>query len=348
MIASWLCSLGLVQQKAKTFSIETGKTSKEISIGHSYMITAQGLSQYRKVLGISSLKRISKNLCWEMFATKGNDRDYIRTHRALIIKILNSSKKHITIQYLQSKLLSDYKMQVSCDTIEDDIKGFINIGISIKINRKGCRLKDSINSFVIPIANATSAPSEFLQEKEKIRSLLTVLPHHYLSLLDLAFDSKQNRLFEIATMNLLIDECGFNGIVLGGARKPDGIIYTLGLSKDYGVIIDTKAYSQGYSLPISQADEMSRYIRENSHRKIEINKNEWWKNFPDNIIQFYFMFVSGKFNGNIVQKLERITASTNVFGNALTITNLLIFANECKESKVSLKDFAIRYFKANN
>ncbi|MDR3244535.1 MAG: hypothetical protein LBT79_07275 [Elusimicrobiota bacterium] len=339
MIASWLQSLGLVEQKAKIFLI----INKEVSIGHAYIITAKGLSQYRKILGISSSKKISKNLCWEMFATKGNDRDYIRTRRACIIKILNNSKQNIAIQNIQSKLLNDYQIQAACDTIEDDIKGFINIGISIQINRKGYYLKDTINSFIIPIIDTASAPSEFLQEKEKIRSLLTVLPHHYLSLLDLAFDSKQNRQFEAAAMDLLIDECGFKGALLGGSRKPDGVIYTDCLSKDYGVIIDTKAYSQGYNLPISQADEMSRYIRENAQRKTEINKNEWWLNFPKDLLEFYFMFISGKFIGNIEQKLKRIVASTNTQGNAAAVKDLLVFANDFKEKKVSLKDFASKY-----
>ena len=49
----------------------------------------------------------------------------------------------------------------------------------------------------------------------------------------------------------MINECKYSGLHLGGGRKPDGIIYT----QKYGVIIDTKAYSGGYNLPISQSDE---------------------------------------------------------------------------------------------
>jgi hypothetical protein len=348
MIASWLVFLGLVKQKPKSFLVKTNKnTDKEIFIGHAYEITAQGLSCYRKMLGTSSSKQMSKNLCWEIFATKGNDRDYIRTRRAHIIKILDSTTNYIETKHIQSKLFNDYKIQATCDTIDDDIRGFVNIGIFIQTNTKGYRLKDEINPFIIPVINTAVFASQFLQEKEKLRSLLTVLPHHYLSLFDLAFDSKQNRQFEIATMDLLINECGFKGIILGGSRKPDGLIYTLNLSKDYGVIIDTKAYRQGYNLPISQADKMSRYVMENIQREIKINKSQWWKSFPITIDTFYFMFVSGKFNGNIVEKIERIKASTNVIGNAVTVSNLLIFANNFKTNNVTLKDFEITYFGTN-
>ena len=81
--------------------------------------------------------------------------------------------------------------------------------------------------------------------------------------MDLAYDSKQNRLFEMKVIELLTEECGFQGLHLGGSRRPDGVLYTAGLTDNYGIILDTKAYSSGYSLPIAQADEMERYVREN-------------------------------------------------------------------------------------
>ena len=112
---------------------------------------------------------------------------------------------------------------------------------------------------------------------------------------------------------------------------------------NYGVIIDTKAYSNGYNLPISQVDEMVRYVEENNKREKERNSNEWWKEFGDNINKFYFSFISGKFIGNIEEKLQRITIFTNVYGNAMTIITLLYLANEIKANRLKNME-VVKYF----
>ena len=65
----------------------------------------------------------------------------------------------------------------------------------------------------------------------------------------------------------------------GWKPQPDGVLYTAGLTDNYGIILDTKAYSSGYSLPIAQADEMERYVRENQTRDELVNPNQWWENF---------------------------------------------------------------------
>jgi len=203
-------------------------------------------------------------------------------------------------------------------------------------------LNDEINDFVIPIIE-NSEKSEFTIEKDTLREKLDVLSHEYLSLVDLAYDSNQNRLFEMKTIELLIKECNYKGIHLGGSRKPDGIIYTDNDFNNYGVIIDTKAYSNGYNLPISQVDEMVRYVEENNKREKERNNNEWWKEFDGNIDTFYFSFISGRFIGNIEEKLQRITIFTNVYGNAITIATLLYIANEIKANRLNNMD-VVKYF----
>ena len=130
-----------------------------------------------------------------------------------------------------------------------------------------------INDFIIPLPQSL-AKSDLAGTKEEVREKLLNLSHEYLALIDLAYDSKQNRLFEMKTLDLLTEECNYQGLHLGGSRKPDGIIYTSENKCKYGVIIDTKAYSKGYNLPISQDDEMERYIGENQTRNeklIQIN-----------------------------------------------------------------------------
>lgn len=189
---------------------------------------------------------------------------------------------------------------------------------------------DKIKDFTIPLSQSL-AKSDLTEIKEKLREKMLNLSHEYLALIDLAYDSKQNRLFEMKTLALLTEECGYQGLHLGGSRKPDGVIYTKNTNDcKYGVIIDTKAYSKGYNLPISQADEMERYIGENQTRNEKINPNQWWKSFPDDIREFYFMFVSGHFVGNVNSQIERISRNKSVKGTAISINNLLLCAEAYK------------------
>ena len=341
MIAKWLSKLGLLVQVSKEVELNIGGKNYKEKIGQSYMITAKGIQSLNKVNGRSRHKRISKNISWEMLATKGTDRNYIRTRRALIIKSLIECKSGLTLEEIRDRLEIQTISELFT-VVKDDIDGLINIGLNIEKIGEKYYFNDEINDFIIPIIE-NSEKSEFTQEKDNLREKLDTLSHEYLSLVDLAFDSQQNRLFEMKTVELLTKECNYKGVHLGGSRKPDGIIYTENSTDNYGVIIDTKAYSNGYNLPISQVDEMVRYVEENNKREKERNSNEWWKEFGDNINKFYFSFISGKFIGNIEEKLQRITIFTNVYGNAMTIITLLYLANEIKANRLKTME-VVKYF----
>lgn len=341
MIAKWLSKLGLLVQVAKEVELSiAGKNYKE-KISQSYMITAKGIQSLNKANGRSRHKRISKNISWEMLATKGTDRNYIRTRRALIMKALIECKRGLTVEEIRDRLEIQAISEL-LTVVKDDLDGLINIGLNIEKIGEKYYFNDEINDFIIPIIE-NSEKSEFTQEKDNLREKLDTLSHEYLSLVDLAFDSQQNRLFEMKTVELLTKECNYKGVYLGGSRKPDGIIYTENSTDNYGVIIDTKAYSNGYNLPISQVDEMVRYVEENNKREKERNSNEWWKEFGENIDKFYFSFISGKFIGNIEEKLQRITIFTNVYGNAMTIITLLYLANEIKANRLKNME-VVKYF----
>ena len=341
MIAKWLSKLGLLVQVAKEVELNIGGKNYKEKIGQSYMITAKGIQSLNKVNGRSRHKRISKNISWEMLATKGTDRNYIRTRRALIIKSLIECKSGLTLEKIRDRLEIQTISELFT-VVKDDIDGLINIGLNIEKIGEKYYFNDEINDFIIPIIE-NSEKSEFTQEKDNLREKLDTLSHEYLSLVDLVFDSQQNRLLEMKTVELLTKECNYKGVHLGGSRKPDGIIYTENSTDNYGVIIDTKAYSNGYNLPISQVDEMVRYVEENNKREKERNSNEWWKEFGDNINKFYFSFISGKFIGNIEEKLQRITIFTNVYGNAMTIITLLYLANEIKANRLKTME-VVKYF----
>lgn len=339
MIAKWLAKLELIKQITKEVTVQIGSNTYTENIGQSYVITAKGIKALNKARGKSKFKRIAKNISWEMLATKGIDRDYIRTRRAYIIKILAESKNGITLEEIRDRLELIYMTSELFTVVRDDIEGLINIGLNISIKNGKYYFDDKINDFIIPrIKDEANEKSEITIKKDELREKLDILSHEYLSLIDLSFDSKQNRLFEMKVIELLTKECKYEGLHLGGSRKPDGIIYTSKLQDNYGVIIDTKAYSKGYDLPISQVDEMARYVEENNKRNKERNPNEWWNNFSKEINEFYFAFISGEFKGSINEKLNRITIATNRNGVAIAIISLIKLANEIKAKRMNLEE----------
>lgn len=337
MISKWLTKMGLLNQVPKVITVQIGTDTYTASIGQAYVITAKGIKALNKARGKSKYKRIAKNISWEMFATKGGDRDYIRTRRSYILKILVDNKNGITLEEIRDILELQYMTSELFTVVRDDIEGLINIGLNINIVNNKYFFDDEINDFVIPrIKDENNEKSEITIKKDTLRETLDELSHEYLSLIDLSFDSKQNRLFEMKVLELLTKECQYNGLHLGGSRKPDGIIYTSNLKENYGVIIDTKAYSKGYDLPISQVDEMTRYVVENNERDETRNPNKWWNHFSSDIDEFYFTFISGEFRGNIDEKLNRISIATNRKGVAIAIISLLKLANEIKAGRMEL------------
>ena len=339
MIAKWLIKLDFVKQVTKKVTVQIGANTYTENIGQSYVITTKGIKALNRARGKSKFKRISKNISWEMLATKGTDRNYIRTRRAYIIKILAESKNGLTLEEIRDRLELIYMTSELFTVVKDDIAGLVNIGLNISIKNGKYYFDDAINDFIIPrIKDKTNEKSEITINKDELREKLDILSHEYLSLVDLSFDSKQNRLFEMKVIELLTKECKYEGLHLGGSRKPDGIIYTSNLSTNYGVIIDTKAYPKGYDLPISQVDEMTRYVEENNKRDKTRNSNEWWNNFDKNINEFYFTFISGEFKGNIDEKIERISIATKRNGVAIAIMSLIKLANEVKAERMNLEE----------
>lgn len=335
-ICKWLEKLGLLRQVEKEYDVSIGKDKVKEKLGQAYIITPEGLKAYRRLQGVNKVAKVPKNVFWEMLCPKANDRYYIRNRRAYIIKFLAETNGDISLVKLQEKL-KEVLFEESIETIRDDIIGLQNIGLYIKETSKGYVLNDEIHNLVIPINSVGSGKSDTLRLKDYCRDLLSNISHNYLNLIDLAYDPKSNRQFEMEVVDLLVSECGYNGLHLGGGRKPDGIIYTDNLNENYGTIIDTKAYSKGYSLPISQADEMRRYVEENNKRDNKINPNEWWNNFPQDLKKFNFMFVSSEFNGQFEEKLKNISHTTNVDGCALNVVNLLLFAEKIKSEILNLE-----------
>ncbi len=342
MIAKWLEKLGLVEQVSKPVKVTLAGKEYTESIGQAYLITGAGLAALNRTLGRSRHKRIPKNVSFEMMATKGEDREYLRTRRTYVLKAVSESRGAISYADIKNRLKTA-GLEEDEATVKDDVQGLIHIGLNIAAGERECAWKDEINDFTLPLPKELSK-SDLLETKEDLRKTLKHISHGYLSLVDLAYDSKQNRLFEMKVIELLTEECGFQGLHLGGSRKPDGVLFTAGLLNNYGIIIDTKAYSSGYNLPISQADEMERYVRENQTRDKKVNPNCWWEHFGGGLGPYYFLFVSGHFIGNFQTQLERISLNTGVKGAAVGISQLLLLADAVRGGAKDLEQLETQMF----
>ena len=337
MIAGWLENIGWVKKEEKLIKVTLGNKVYEYGIPQSYRITADGLKARRRGLGINIQKRIPKNVFWEMLATKGKSRDYKRTRRALILQEIG--KKSCSLQALQ-RLLADEGFSESEATIADDLKGLKQIGLNVQQEQSGYFLQDTIQNLTIPSLPTKDTVKDDIQKlMDQCRDHLEHVSHDYLVLIELSFSGKKkSRIFEKQTVNLLINECGFNGFPLGGQNRPDGLIFTQELTEDYGVIIDTKAYKDGFSLPIAEQDKMTRYVNQNLQRDKRVSL-KWWEDFPADVNLFKFLFVSSKFIGEYESGLRQISISTqDTTGAAITSYNLLLLAEEIAKGKMDLQN----------
>lgn len=331
MISNWLVKVGFLVQRSCT----------EIANGHSisgfpeYSITAQGIHAFRQSLGSSKNNRKSKFIMWEFLATDGENRNYIRSRRAVIIRSLEQTKSFKT-------LLSEIrKLGFNADeeTIKNDIHGLQSVGIRIKYDgEQKIELLDKIEPFTVPIIPETEELKNVMSEKRKAYFLKnTNLDSKYLELLEIAYDGNRNRDFEILTADLFKNVYGLNTHFMRGGRRPDIIAY----SGEFGLIIDTKAYSNGYSKNISEEDKMVRYMEDNIERSIERNSTEWWNNFFEDIAQenFYFLWVSSKFIGEFQTQLESTSSRIKRKGGALNVEQLLLTADAIQKEELRITDF---------
>lgn len=326
MICGWLKKVGWVSQRQSSLTDNHGHTFTGFP---EYSITAQGQHALQQAQGASRHTRVEKFIMWEFLATNADNRDYIRTRRAYILKfLLETQSFSVLMQKLRKKGFND-----DAEIIKNDIQGLNCFGIRINLNHNRVELKDSINNFSIPNLTVTQALVDQARDKKKADFLRnTNLPAKYIELLDIAFDDKRNRDFEIITAELFRDAYGLRSIVLGGGRKPDGLVFT----DRFGIIIDTKAYSKGYGKNIGQADEMIRYIEDNQRRDIGRNPIEWWNDFDSAIPedQFYFMWVSGKFIGRFDEQVSYTASQTKTHGGGLNVEQLLLGADAVLKGKL--------------
>lgn len=334
MICGWLSSIGWVNRCAKVVEEMFGGKTYRCEIEAAYEITANGLINYRKALGKSKTTRVPKIVYREMLASKATNANYLRQRRSCILDCLSNHRTKTVVEialYLKGKGFDE-----TFTTIKDDLAGLVNIGLDIELDSNKYRLKDNILKLVPYNSPVIKETTEVVEIKDRARQRLHHVNHKYLTLIDYAFSGKDNcREFEVYTIDLLVNELSFKGTHLGGTRKPDGIFY----NEDSGVIIDNKAYSKGFTITRGMADEMIRYVQENTDRNPERNPNQWWQNFDKDVNHFNFVFISSLFRGEVPNMLKNIKQSTGISGCALTAENLLYFAEDIKGGELSKANF---------
>ncbi len=329
MIASWLTKVGFVAKESTKVATRHG-----IKAGfQEFKITARGSHAIKQAHGSSKNARIDKFLTWEFLAVDGDNRNYVRSRRSYLLKLLQETTSF-------AQLLDKMKQLGFHDDsaiIENDLIGLTQFGIRIERSGNQVILKDKLVDFSIPALNLTKELKHTEMDRLKATYMKkTGLPMKYIELLEIAFDGKRNRDFEMVTADLFKHVYGFNSVLLGGGRKPDGVIFT----ENFGVIIDTKAYENGYSKSISQEDEMVRYIEDNQLRDTIRNPIEWWNHFDENIQpdQFYFLWISGKFTGQFHEQLTSTYNRTSSKGATLNVEQLLIGAHKVQTGDLSLEE----------
>lgn len=339
-IASWLRKMKWVETCSKTV---TEKCSGQKYKLYAYRITPKGRMALKRSRGNSSNARIPKIVNFEMLATKASDAGYLRLRRALIIQALGYTTNR-TVEQI-AKYLCDNGVQVSPCTIIDDIEGLQRIGLEISVsedgsgNKKVVCLKDKIVKLVIPQVRESARQVTII--KDSLRERLRNLDHRYLALVDLAYSDAPGqrkksdaREFEIETAALFAD-IGFFSMRLGDANRPDVIVSA---GRD-GAIIDNKSYKDGFGVERSSADEMTRYVAQNDARIDGEPPNEWWKSFPREASDFYFLFVTSFLKGDFKRNMDSISSLTGRLGAVVGVDNLLLIAEAMKGGLLEKADF---------
>ena len=339
-IASWLIQMNWVTSHRKNISATyEGKIySADLQV---YSLTRAGEKALLKAHGNSSNPRLPRIVMFEMLASnKTPNAEFLRLQRAILLKAISNSWK--TPEQIQ-KSLKEENLHLSVSAIADHISGLIAIGLNVSERQGKYKLLDRVIHLEIP-EQSTHSNDSVNELKELVRSKLKAIDHKYLILIDLAYSdasvtrkkSADAREFEIQTAELLTKELNFSGLRLGDANRPDIIISY----SNSGTIIDNKSYKDGFTLDKHNADEMSRYINENRQRISGVPTNEWWKNFPEKVENFTFLFVSSFFKGRLADQLSYISKTQgNIKGAAINVENLLYLTEVLKNGKFAYTNF---------
>jgi len=313
------------------------------SVPQSYRITIQGIAAFRKSRARSRHHRIAKRILFEMLATKGSDKVYLRTRRALVLRYLRSWR---TLQQIKVYLLSNGLDNIPERAIQDDIANFRRIGLNVRRNAKAqLKTSDTVIGLVIPkLPMPQLLPSYITKVKLNLSTRINHVDHSYFDLIDLGFDGKQSTLYELRIVALLNLMANSRARHLSGANRPEIIAYHPEINPVSGIIIDAKARAAGFNLPNSERDKMIRYISEYHQKNPSLNPTKWWESFesPSYPQSVRYGFVSSNFIGQFLVQMYYILTQTGVTGGAITSERLIekVDAVLNPNNSYSLTDFS--------
>lgn len=338
-LAGVLVTAGLATATTKKVSHEYNGSVFNLTLGTVYQITPKGLIALKQVNGKSRYARSKKRVMWEFLATKDKNAIAKKTSRSLMLKYLTEKKNPLKAKSIADLINKDYpSLEITPEEVIDDCRGLNRIGIEIMISQDNLSLKEDLYPFEIPIQrNKVLEKNDVEKFKDKLRSELEYIDHSYLKGVDIAFKRKtsnvENTEFEAISARLFINELDFTGRHLGGASKPDGLFWDDDKKRSCAIILDSKAYSKGFTLTASHTDAMGRYLRQFKERNKDI-KPTWWDIAPENLKHTYFAYVSGSFAGDYHNQLKKFIQDTGVKGGALEFIKLLLLANNYKGNKM--------------
>lgn len=326
MICGWLRHprIGWVKQQPKRVSVDIAGQTYTNSVPQSYRITIQGIAALRKSRVRSRHHRIPKRVLFEMLATKGPDKVYLRTRRALVLRYLRSWR---TLQQIKAYLHSNNLGSIPERAIQDEINNFRRIGLDVRQNERAqLKIADTVIGLVIPgLPMPQLLPSYITKVKLNLSTLIGYVDHSYFDLIDLGFDGQQNKLYELRIVDLLNLMANFRAWHLSGGNKPEIIAYHPEINPVSGIIIDAKARMVGFNLSISERDKMIRYINEYDQKNPSLNPNKWWERFksPSYPQDIKYGFVSSNFIGQFLAQMYYIFTQTGVSGGTITSEKLI-------------------------
>ena len=326
MICGWLCHhrIGWVEQQPKSVSVNIAGQPFTDSIPQSYRITIQGIAAFRKSRARSRHHRIPKRVLFGMLATKGSDKIYLRTRRALVLRYLRSWR---TLQQIEDYLHNNGLDNIPVRAIQDEIGNLRRIGLDVRQNAKAqFKSSDTIIGLVIPkLPMPQLVPSYITKVKLNLSTHINYVNHSYFALIDLGFDGQQGMLYELRIVDLLNLMADFRAWHSSGGNRSEIITYHPEINPLTGLIIDAKARAVGFNLPNSERDKMVRYINEYGQKNPSLNPNRWWESFksPSYPQDIKYGFVSSNFIGQFLAQMCYIFTQTGVTGGAITSEKLI-------------------------
>ena len=333
-LAGVLVKYNLLERKKKVYTRIIDGKEYSVSLT-SYKVTLQGVRSLNRVNGGSRFSRSIKRVRWEYLAPKVENAPKRKTARALMLKFLSEAPNGMTAEDMSVKINAiNSSLNSIADQVLDDAKGLNRLGIEISIDNKVLKLKEKLYDFIIPVKNNETFDSTVADNlKNLILPKLKELDHKYLQAIDIAYKrfnttNHENTLLEVLSADLFTKEMDYHGKHLGGANKPDGFVY----DEETGWILDSKAYRDGFAVTAHTTDAMGRYIDQYRDRD---DKSTWWEDFPKDLPQTYFAYVSGFYIGKYQEQLQDFENRKHMKGGLIEVAKLILLAEKYKENKIT-------------